>query len=159
LPRRRPRSIKSDLQSPRTKLLYFFYSAPEGKVKDLPGLKSRLSKALGYTSDGNFYYDLDYLQQHGLLEERNSFLVITGEGRGEFELLSMLYKSSFAAIGVGLSLLLYYALLRVGLLTEEGIPIIGVVLMLYASFLLVAIEKKEPRLPVEAAELLRELKT
>jgi hypothetical protein len=159
LPARRSRSIRSDLQSPRTRLLYFFYSAPDGKVKDSPGLKSKLSRALGYSSDGNFYYDLDYLKKHNMLEGKNSYLTITNEGKDEFELHSMLDTSGFAAIGVGLSMLLYYVLLRVGLLSVEGIPVIGAFLIVYGYIVIAIAEKNKPKLPVAAEELLEELKT
>jgi hypothetical protein len=58
----KPRGISADIQSPRTKLLYFIYSASNSRIKAEPGVKSNLSTALGYKSDGHFHYDWNYLK-------------------------------------------------------------------------------------------------
>ena len=55
------RGISADIQSPRTRLLYLIYSAPNSRIKAAPGTKSSLSHALGYKSDGHFHYDWNYL--------------------------------------------------------------------------------------------------
>ena len=69
------RGISSDIQSPRTKLLYFIYSAPGSKIKAEPGVKSSISSALGYKSDGHFHYDWNYLTNAGMIEEKQGYFL------------------------------------------------------------------------------------
>ena len=49
------RGINADIQSPRTKLLYFICSAPNSRIKAEPGVKSNLSSVLGYKSEFALY--------------------------------------------------------------------------------------------------------
>jgi hypothetical protein len=156
LRRQHSRSIKSDMQSPRTKMLYFIYSAPNCEITDFPGLKSKMCKALGYSSDGPFYYDLDYLHKIGFVEEKADCLKLTKAGRDEFELCSSLSLSGGAAVSIGIVLFFYYLLLRQKLLTEDGIPFIAIILVLAGVFFSLTAKRNEPKLSAEAKELLRE---
>ena len=71
------RGISADIQSPRTKLLYFIYSAANNRIKAEPGVKSGISAALGYKSDGHFHYDWNYLVGAGMIEESHGYFVVT----------------------------------------------------------------------------------
>ena len=82
------RGISADIQSPRTKLLYFIYSAPNSRIKAEPGVKSNLCSALGYKSDGHFHYDWNYLTNAGMIEEKQGYFRVTEEGKKEFSLQS-----------------------------------------------------------------------
>ena len=74
--------INPDLQSPRNRLLYFIYSAPNSKIKAAPGVKSSISSVLGYKSDGHFHYDWNYLMNAEMIEEKQGyFLLLTHEKR------------------------------------------------------------------------------
>ena len=75
------RGINADLQSPRTRLLYFIYSAPSSKIKAEPGVKSNISSALGYKSDGHFHYDWNYLMNAGMIEEKQGYFLVTEQER------------------------------------------------------------------------------
>jgi len=156
LPKKFSRRIKADFQSPRTKLLYFVHCAPKKRIKDNLGLKSKMSKALGYSSDGHFYYDLNYLLDSGMLVEKNGYIILTNEGKGEFEFYSTLFKNSIATFGAGIILLFYYLLLKFNLLTIDGIPMIGWILISVSALFLGIAKRNEPKLPIEARELLKE---
>jgi hypothetical protein len=75
------RGISADIQSPRTKLLYTIYSASNSKIKAEPGIKSNLSAALGYKSDGHFHYDWNYLVDAGMIEEKQGYIAVTEQGK------------------------------------------------------------------------------
>ena len=77
----KPRGISADIQSPRTKLLYFIYSAANSKIKAEPGVKSNVCSALGYKSDGHFHYDWNYLTNAGMIEEKQGYFVVTDAGK------------------------------------------------------------------------------
>jgi hypothetical protein len=126
-------------------------------LKDLPGLKSRLRKALGYTSDGAFYYDLQYLKDSGFTKEEGSCIVITEDGESEFESYSTLFLGGVMTLVIGAALIYYYWAIRMALLTEEGIPIIGVILVAVSFFLLFKARRNVPKLPSEAKKLLKEV--
>ena len=65
------RGISADMQSPRTRLLYLIYSAPNSRIKAAPGTKSNIA-ALGYKSDGHFHYDWNYLLDASMIEEKTA---------------------------------------------------------------------------------------
>ena len=146
-----------ELQSPRMKLLYFIYKAPSSKIKDVPGIKSKLRKALDYRSDGHFYHDLNHLLESGMLEKKDDYYIVTKEGKEKFELHSTLFKISIASIALGITLIFYYFLLELNLLTEEGICMIGCVLIFSGLFSWIITKKNEPKLSDIAKKMLRKL--
>ena len=77
----KPRGINADIQSPRTKLLYFIYSSPNNRIRAEPGVKSSISSALGYKSDGHFHYDWNYLMNAGMTEEKQGYYLVTDDGK------------------------------------------------------------------------------
>lgn len=156
--RKYSRRIKTAFQSPRTKLLYFIYLAPENRIKDEPGIKSKIRKALHYRSDGHFYYDLRYLLQLNLLEEKQGYFIVTSKGKEEFKLHSSLYNTGVAVIALGITLIFYSLLLKIGLLMEEGIAMIGYVLIVFGVLASMGAKKDEPKLSSEAKRLLKEFR-
>ncbi len=78
---KKSRVINTDIQSPRTKLLYLIYSAQGSKIKAEPGVKSNISAALGYKSDGHFHYDWNYLSNAGMIEEKHGYFIVTDTGK------------------------------------------------------------------------------
>src|SRR5208283_4452335 len=101
------RRISADIQSPRTKLLYFIYSAPNSKIKAEPGVKSSISSALGYKSDGHFHYDWNYLLNAGMIEEKQGYYVVTDERKKEFALHSTASRSNSVMIFIGIAIVLF----------------------------------------------------
>ena len=93
--------IQSQFQTRRTRLLYFIYKSRGRKIKNDPGIKSKLRRAFKYNSDGHLYHDLKYLLDHGLLEEINGYYKVTKAGRQEFTLLSTLRLAIFVSFFVG----------------------------------------------------------
>lgn len=88
------------LQMNRYRMLYYFYK--KRKVRNYPGMKSKIGKAFGYISDGHFYADWDYLLGEGLLIERNEYIEITKKGRREFFIFSNIEMARiiFAIMGM-----------------------------------------------------------
>src|SRR5659263_93564 len=95
------RGINADIQSPRTKLLYFIYSASNSKIKADPGVKSSLCSALGYKSDGHFHYDWNYLMNAGMVEEKQGYYIVTDTGKKEFALQSTAAMSNTIMVVIG----------------------------------------------------------
>ena len=108
------RGISADIQSPRTKLLYFIYSAPNSRIKAEPGVKSNLSSALGYKSDGHFHYDWNYLTNAGMIEEKQGYFRVTEEGKKEFSLQSAASRSNMTMIGIGVAMVFFTLALELG---------------------------------------------
>jgi hypothetical protein len=98
------RGINTDIQSPRTRLLYFIYSAPNSRIKAVPGTKSNLSSALGYKSDGHFHYDWNYLTSAGMIEEKHGYYLVTDTGKKEFALYSTAGMSNTIMVVMGISM-------------------------------------------------------
>ncbi len=119
------RGISADIQSPRTKLLYFIYSAPNSKIRAAPGVKSNISSALGYKSDGHFHYDWNYLMSAGMLEERQGYFLVTDTGKKEFALHSTAAMSNTIMVVMGLALLFFTIGLNLGLLPKETVAFFG----------------------------------
>ena len=103
----KPRGINADIQSPRTKLLYFIYSAPNSRIKAEPGVKSSISSALGYKSDGHFHYDWNYLLTAGMIEEKQGYYVVTDDGKKEFALHSTASRSNSIMILIGIAIIVF----------------------------------------------------
>jgi len=151
------RGIIADIQSPRTKLLYFIYSASSSRIKADPGVKSSMSSALGYKSDGHFHYDWNYLVSAGMIEEKQGYFLVTDTGKNEFALQSTASMSNTIMIVMGVAMILFTVGLSLEILPEESVAFFGIALILIGfSFLLVG-RKNKPELPPEAKDLLKEI--
>jgi hypothetical protein len=152
------RGISADMQSPRTRLLYFIYSAPSSKLKAEPGLKSNISSALGYKSDGHFHYDWNYLMSAGMIEEKNGYFLVTDTGKKEFALYSTASMNNWIMVIMGIAMVIFTFGIRFRFLPSESVAFFGAVLILIgASFLFIGRSSK-PKLSPEAKALLKQLK-
>src|SRR5512136_770937 len=123
------RGISTDIQSPRTKLLYFIYSAPNSRIKAEPGVKSSVSSALGYKSDGHFHYDWNYLMNAGMIEEKQGHFLVTDTGKREFALYSTAAMSNTIMVVVGIAMVFFTVGLSFGILPKESVAFFGVALI------------------------------
>jgi len=153
----KPRGINADIQSPRTKLLYFIYSAPNNRIKAEPGVKSRISSALGYKSDGHFHYDWNYLLTADMIEERQGYYVVTEEGKKEFALHSTASRSNSIMIIIGIAIIALTFGLEFKLVPILSVTLFGIALILVGSLFLVISRRNRPNLMPEAKTLLKEL--
>ena len=153
----KPRGINADIQSPRTRLLYFIYSAPGSRIKTEPGVKSSLCSALGYKSDGHFHYDWNYLMNAGMIEEKQGYYHVTEEGKREFSLHSTASISNSIMIILGAAILLFTFSLELGIVPKESVAFFGAVLIIIGLVFLSLSRKNRPKLPTEAKDLLKEI--
>jgi hypothetical protein len=151
------RGISTDIQSPRTKMLYFIYSAPNSKIKAEPGVKSSISSALGYKSDGHFHYDWNYLMNAGMIEEKQGYFLVTDTGKKEFALHSTVAMSNTIMIVMGIAMVFFTIGLEIGILPKESVAFFGVSLILIGSLFLILSRRNRPELPPDAKVLLKEL--
>ena len=154
------RGISADIQSPRTKLLYFIYSAPNSRIKAEPGVKSSLCSALGYKSDGHFHYDWNYLMSAGMIEEKQGYYLVTVAGKNEFTLQSAASRGNSVMVVLGVAMVFFTLTLELGILPKESVLFFGVaglVLILIGSLFLLLGRRSKPALPSEAKDLLKEL--
>jgi hypothetical protein len=151
------RGISADLQSPRTKLLYFIYSAPNSKIKAEPGVKSSISSALGYKSDGHFHYDWNYLMNAGMIEEKQGYFLVTDTGKKEFALQSTAAMNNWIMVVMGIAMVVFTVGLNLGFLPKESAAFFGAALILIGSLFLIVGRRNKPNLPNEAKGLLKEL--
>jgi hypothetical protein len=151
------RGISSDIQSPRTKLLYFIYSAQNSKIKAEPGVKSNISSALGYKSDGHFHYDWNYLTNAGMIEEKDGFFVVTDTGKREFALYSTAAMSNWIMVIMGIAMLVFTIGLTFEFLPKESVAFFGAALIFVGALFLIISRSNKPKLPSDAKVLLKEL--
>ncbi len=151
------RGINADLQSPRTKLLYFIYSAPSSKIKAEPGVKSNISSALGYKSDGHFHYDWNYLMNAAMIEEKQGQFLVTDTGKKEFALQSTAAMNNWIMVIMGIAMVFFTVGIRFEFLPKESIGFFGTMLILIGSLFLLISRRNKPKLPAEAKTLLKEL--
>jgi hypothetical protein len=151
------RGISADIQSPRTKLLYFIYSAPSSKIKAEPGVKSSISSALGYKSDGHFHYDWNYLINAGMIEEKQGHFLVTETGKKEFALQSTAAMSNTIMVVLGIAMVFFTVGLDLGILPEYSVAFFGIALISIGALFLVIGRRNKPRLPPQAKALLKEL--
>jgi hypothetical protein len=151
------RGISADIQSPRTKLLYFIYSAPSGRIRAEPGVKSNISSALGYKSDGHFHYDWTYLVTAGMIEEKQGHFLVTDTGKKEFALYSTASMSNSIMVVMGLAMVFFTVGLYFGILPKESAAFFGIALIAIGSSFLVVGRRNKPNLPPKAKALLKEL--
>ena len=151
------RGISTDIQSPRTKLLFFIYSAPGSKIKAEPGVKSNISSALGYKSDGHFHYDWNYLINAGMIEEKQGFFLVTDTGKKEFALQSTAALSHTIMILMGVVMVVFTVGIDLGYLPKESIGGFGGLLIIIGFLFLLISRRNRPKLSIEAKSLLKEL--
>jgi hypothetical protein len=151
------RGISADIQSPRTKLLYFIYSAPNSRIKAKPGVKSNICSALGYKSDGHFHYDWNYLMSAGMIEEKQGHFLVTDTGKKEFALYSTAAMSNWIMVVLGAAIILFTVGLNLGFLPKESVAFFGVALISVGALFLSIGRRNKPKLPPDAKALLKEL--
>jgi hypothetical protein len=151
------RGISTDMQSPRTRLLYFIYSASNSKIKAEPGMKSSLSSALGYKSDGHFHYDWNYLMNAGMIEEKQGYYIVSDTGKKEFALQSTAAMSNWIMVIMGIAIVSFTVGLSLEVLPKESVAFFGVALIFVGSMFLMLGRRNKPELPPEAKTLLKEL--
>ena len=151
------RGISADIQSPRTKLLYFIYSAPNSKIKAEPGVKSSISSALGYKSDGHFHYDWNYLMNAGMIEEKQGHFLVTETGKKEFALQSTAAMSNTIMVVMGIAMVFFTIGLDLEILPKETVAFFGIALISIGSLFLLISRRNKPELPPKAKVLLKEL--
>jgi hypothetical protein len=151
------RGISSELQSPRTRLLYFIYSAQGSKIKAEPGVKSNISSALGYKSDGHFHYDWNYLVGAGMIEEKQGFFLVTDTGKKEFALYSTAAMSNWIMVIMGVAMVVFTVGLALGFLPSISVALFGVMLIFIGTLFLALGQSTKPKLPREAKTLLKGL--
>lgn len=151
------RGISSDIQSPRTKLLYFIYSAPGSKIKAEPGVKSSISSALGYKSDGHFHYDWNYLTNASMIEEKQGYFLVTDTGKKEFALYSTAAMSNTIMVVMGIAMVFFTIGINFGVLPKESVAFFGILLIFIGSLFLFISRRNKPAMPSEAKVLLKEL--
>ncbi len=151
------RGISADIQSPRTRLLYLIYSAPNSRIKAVPGTKSSLSAALGYKSDGHFHYDWNYLTNAGMIEEKQGYYLVTDTGKKEFALYSTAGMSNTIMVVLGIAMIFFTVGLNLGVLPNESVAFFGAALIAIGSLFLIISRRNRPELPPNAKALLKEL--
>ena len=152
------RGISREIQSPRTRLLYLIYSAPGSKIKAEPGVKSNISAALGYKSDGHFHYDWNYLMNAGMIEEKQGYFLVTETGKREFALYSTASMSNLIMVVMGIAILSFTIGISFKLLPILSMAFFGAALVLIGFLFLLIGRKSRPELSPEAKALLKELK-
>jgi hypothetical protein len=153
----KPRGISADIQSPRTKLLYFIYSAPNNRIKAEPGVKSNICSALGYKSDGHFHYDWNYLQDGRMIEERQGYYLVTEQGKKEFALQSTASRSNSVMVFLGIAIIALTVALELKVVPILSVTFFGIALIIVGSIFLLVDRRNRPALPPEAKVLLKEL--
>jgi hypothetical protein len=151
------RGISADIQSPRTRLLYLIYSAPNSKIKVAPGTKSSISSVLGYKSDGHFHYDWNYLTTASMIEEKQGYYIVTDTGKKEFALYSTATMSNTIMLVMGVAMVFFTIGLSLGILPKESVAFFGVALISIGSLFLIIGRRNKPQLPSEAKALVKEL--
>ncbi len=151
------RGISADIQSPRTKLLYFIYTAPNSKIKAEPGVKSSISSAIGYKSDGHFHYDWNYLMNAGMIEEKQGYFLVTDTGKREFALYSTAAMSNTIMVVMGVAMVFFTVGLSFGVLPKLSVAFFGIALISIGSLFLLLGRRNKPDLPPQAKTLLKEL--
>jgi hypothetical protein len=151
------RGISADMQSPRTRLLFLIYSAPNSRIKASPGTKSRISAALGYKSDGHFHYDWNYLVGANMIDEKQGYYQVTDTGKNEFALYSTQSMSNWIMVVMGIALVSFTVGLHFEILPVWSIAFFGGAFILVGGLFLILGKKSKPKLSGDAKELLKEI--
>jgi hypothetical protein len=151
------RGISADIQSPRTKLLYFIYTAPNSRIKAEPGIKSNISTALGYKSDGHFHYDWNYLVDAGMIVEKQGYFLVTDQGKKEFALHATASRSNLTMIFMGIIIVAFTFSIQFGIVPILSVVFFGIALIIIGFVFLIIGQRSRPKLPPKAQDLLKEL--
>ena len=138
-------------------MLYFIYSSPNSKIKAEPGVKSRISSALGYKSDGHFHYDWNYLMNAGMIEEKQGHFLVTDTGKREFALHSTVAMSNWIMVIMGIAMVFFTIGLNFGILPNMSVAFFGIALVSIGSLFLIISRRNKPELTIEAKALQKEL--
>jgi hypothetical protein len=122
-----------------------------------PGVKSSISSALGYKSEGHFHYDWNYLINAGMIEEKQGYFLVTDTGKKEFALQSTAAMSNSIMIVMGIAMVFFTMGLSLGILPKESVAFFGAALISVGSLFLVIGRRNKPELTLEAKALLKEL--
>jgi hypothetical protein len=148
--RRSTSTIQSQFQTRWTRLLYFIYRSKKRRIRNDPGIKSKLRRAFNYESDGHLYHDIKYLFENGLLEEKDGFYVVTRKGRQEFRLLSTLWSAIVLSLFLGpyiMALAAVQILTSVTTVGPEFVMLLGVIMLGYGATYWFALRAFTPRPP------------
>ena len=126
---------KRELQQPRTKLLLLLLRARQQNPTE-PGVKSNISAALGYKSDGHFHYDWNYLINAGMLEEKQGHFLVTDTGKKEFALYSTAAMNNWIIVIMGAAMLAFTVGINFGVLPKESIAFFGAALIFIGAMFL-----------------------
>jgi hypothetical protein len=120
-------------------------------------MKSSLSSALGYKSDGHFHYDWNYLMNAGMIEEKQGYYIVSDTGKKEFALQSTAAMSNWIMVIMGIAIVSFTVGLSLEVLPKESVAFFGVALIFVGSMFLMLGRRNKPELPPEAKTLLKEL--
>jgi len=127
-------------------MLYYFYK--KRKVKDYPGIKSRLTRAFGYKSDGHFYHDWNYLLNGEFLTKKDGYIKITRKGNKEFALLTTIQIAEIVSIAFGVVFLLFWFMSFLGLsLSPQVLPAYGIFMLAMSILYHKILKDFAPELP------------
>jgi hypothetical protein len=124
---------------------------------DKPGVRARLSRDLEFSSDGHFYYHLNYLKDSGLIEIKDNCISITKEGKDQFEMNMGLKTFGGASLALGITLIMSYFFMKFGYFSLEGILYFALLAIGYGLVAFHRAKKNEPRLPESAKVFLSEI--
>ena len=120
-------------------------------------MKSSISSALGYKSDGHFHYDWNYLMNAGMIEEKQGYFLVTDTGKREFALQSTASMSNSIMVIMGTAMIFFTIGLNLGILPRESVAFFGAALISIGSLFLIIGRRNKPELTLEAKALLKEL--
>ncbi len=120
-------------------------------------MKSSISSALGYKSDGHFHYDWNYLVTAGMIEEKQGYFIVTDTGKREFALYSTASMSNSIMVIMGVAMVFFTIGISLNLLPRESMAFFGAALILIGTLFLVLGRRNKPELPSKAKVLLKEL--
>lgn len=138
-------------------MLFFIYSAPSSRIKAEPGVKSSISSALGYKSDGHFHYDWNYLMNAGMIEEKQGHYLVTDTGKKEFALYYTASMSNWIMVVMGIAMIFFTVGLYFEIMPKESAAFFGVALVFVGSLFLLVGRSGKPKLTPKAKALLKEL--
>jgi hypothetical protein len=120
-------------------------------------VKSSISSALGYKSDGHFHYDWNYLVTAGMIEEKQGHFLVTDTGKREFALYSTASMSNSIMVVMGLAMVFFTIGVSLEVLPKESVAFFGAALILIGSLFLAIGRRNKPELSSKAKALLKEL--
>jgi len=107
-PRPQRQTIFERLQMNRYRMLYYIVS--KGRVYDDSSAlaKTRLKRMFGYSSDGAFYPDWEFLTREGFIVEKEGYVEATRKARAEFSFLLWGRLMQALMMVAGATMLVFY---------------------------------------------------